>query len=397
MKTVEIFIDESGDIRKHKPMNITGLAVIAHSVAQRDAFHAKFLADLLVEGMTAGLCESFAPNSGRPPGDIAEAVRMPDAFLPKRPENGDWDGFWSRIHKMADIAQAAASTHKVALVGFSLRFPSSTERRWTTPDAAFDQLLDRPYSECLKDVLELLLYETPQIADAARNEGGCLISVDLPTRTFGALVEDSAMNDKLARAWADWGLDARPERDRETGQAEIVAATLDPADAIEILTTAVNRRRADGFKFQVDRARCCKLVTWSQWAMPGVTDARKRNNKRFWAISSSPRPKQIHFLADYVSNGIFNDSIRPNMDPYRMWFDRGFVLSSATEKAGEWLSAVRAFANGDRVSALKSVHTICASPAHQETKSYHFFRRCATGWPDELTGEDLKRLFAEIL
>lgn len=397
MKTVEIFLDESGDIRRRRPMNITGLAVLSPGTNARDEFHAAFLAKLEEQGLTSGVCDHFASNDGRRPEEIAESVRVPGVFVPKRPVNGDWQGFWSQIHEIAGHAKDAAGAHGVTLAAFSLQFPASTERRWGTPDPALDQLLDRPYSECLKDVIELLIYETPQIADTLRSPGGCLLAVDLPTRTFGAPVKEAEMADKLAQAWGNWGLDARPETDRETGQAEIVAGTLEAADAIEILTTALNRRPAEAINFQVDRARCCKLISWSQWAPPGVTNPRKLQNRRFWAISDSPRPKQIHFLADFVSNGIFNQSIRPNIDPFRVWFDRGFLLSSANEKAGEWLEAVRSFANGDRVAAFSAVNRILRKDdADRTSKTFQFFRRSATGWPDQLRAEDLQRLFSEV-
>ncbi len=377
-------------------MNITGLAVLSPSVEAREAFHAEFLQDSQEKKLTAGVCDRYAPNHGRRSEDIAEAVEPPTVFIPKRATDGDWQGFWAKIQQMADSAQSVANAHHVTLSAFSLQFPASTDRRWGTPDPALDQLLDRPYSECLKDVIELLIFETPQIADALRTPGGCLLGLDLPTRTFGAPVEQSDLSDKLAHAWGDWGLDARPETNRETGQPEIVAATLEAADAIEILTTALNRRPKEVINFKVDRARCCKLISWSQWSPQGLTDPRKLKNRRFWAIADSPRPKQIHFLADFLSNGIFNESIRPNMDPYRIWFDRGFLLSSASEKAGEWLEAVRAFANGDRVAAFTSVSRIVGKDLDRTSKTYQFFRRCATGWPDQLGAEDLQRLFSEI-
>ncbi|MCB1092389.1 MAG: hypothetical protein KDL87_12710 [Verrucomicrobiae bacterium] len=398
MKTVEIFIDESGDIRRRKPMNITGLAVISPTVEARDAFHAAYLTSLAAANLTAGICDHFAPNDGRQPLEAAEAIRMPGRFIPKRPVNGDWQGFWQTIQQVADTAHRVAGELGINLVAFSLQFPATTERRWGTPDAAIDQLLDRPYSECLKDVLELLIFETPQIDSALRGTEGSLLSVDLPTRTFGAPVEDGSMPARLASAWGHWGLKARSETNRETGQPEIVAGTLDPADAIEILTTALNRRPAEPIGFQVERARCCKLISWSQWdQIEAVPDPKRQRNRRFWAMENSPRPKQIHFLVDFLSNGIFNEAIRPNMDPYRIWFDRGFLLSSATEGAAEWLGAVRAFANGDRVGALKAVHSIRSAPAHDEsTKTAQFFRRCAVGWPDELKAADLQRLFSEI-
>ena len=397
MKTVEIFIDESGDIRRQRPMNITGVAVIAPGIVERDAFHAGYLERLKTAGLTAGVCDVFAPNTGEDAGVIAEKVVMPETFLPKRPSSEDWRTFWGKVQTMAEAAESCARQYGVTLIGFSLQFPSSTLRRWGTPDRVLDQLLDRPYGECLKDVLELLIYETPQIWQTVNNSQGCLLSFDLPTRTLGAAVDNDQVEQSLNNAWRLWGIHARRERNPATGGAEIVAGTLEPSDAIEILTTALNRRRLDGVKVHVERARCCKLVSWSQWQMSNVADDRKRSNRRFWAIESSPRPKQIHFLADLISNGIFNGQIRPNMDPYRIWFDRGFVLSSAEEVADEWLAAVRAFANGDRVLAIQKVGDICRRDEHKGTRTYQFFRRSATGWPEQLSDGDLRRLFAEAV
>lgn len=397
MKTVEIFIDESGDIRRPRPMNIAGVAVIAPGVAERETFHAAYLERLKAEGLTAGVCDVFAANTNEDARAIAEKVVMPKTFLPKRSSGENWPTFWEKVQNVAEAAEDCAKQHGVTLMGFSLQFPSSTLRRWGTPDQVLDQLLDRPYSECLKDVLELLIYETPQIWQTISNPQGCLLSFDLPTRKLDAAVDDDQVEQSLNNAWRLWGLDAWTERNQVTHGAEIAARTLEPSDAIEILTTALNRRPLDGVKVHVERARCCKLLSWSWWQMSNVADDRKRWKRRFWAIESSPRPKQIHFLADLISNGIFNGQIRLNMDPYRIWFDRGFVLSSAKEAADEWLAAVRAFANGDRVLAIQKVGDICRQDEHKGTRTYQFFRRSATGWPEQLSDGDLRRLFAEGL
>lgn len=393
MKTLEIYIDESGDITRSRPMNISGVAVLAPGEEARDAFHASYFERLASAGLTAGVCDLAAANTADAR-QIAETLEAPERFIPKRPGDGDWDAFWATIHRTAHVAQACADEHGVDLLAFSLRFPASTTRRWGTADPAVDLLLDRPYGECLKDVLELLLFETPRIRQAIASGPGCLLAFDLPTRTLAAPVEEPDLDAKVAEAWGRWGVQARDDFNRETGHPELVANTLEPADGIEILTAALNRRTTDSIPFRVERARCCKLVSWSQWAMPLVPDPIKRQKKRYWAMASSPRPRQIHFLADFLSNGIFNDNIRPSMDPYRIWFDRGFVLSSVDEGADVWLSAVRSFANGDRVGALQAIREVSATPGHERTKTYHFFRRAATGWPARLTGAELKRLFA---
>src|SRR5882757_6629033 len=108
MKTVEIFIDESGDIRRHRPMNITGIALLAPSAEARDGFHGSYLEKLRAEGLTSGVCDAFAPNSGDDPGRISEAVVMPDQFIVKRPGDGGWEVFWETIHRTAWIAEECA-------------------------------------------------------------------------------------------------------------------------------------------------------------------------------------------------------------------------------------------------------------------------------------------------
>lgn len=394
MNSLEIFLDESGDITRDRPMNISGVALLCRGDEERTAFHADYFNRLTAAGLTAGLCDAIAANS-LDAETVANTVSVPPDFLPKRPADGDWDRFWEKVTTAARLAETCANAAGVDLIAFSLEFPRSTNRRWGSADVCMDLLLDRPYSECLKDVLELLLFETPRIRNAITSGNGCSLAFDLPTRTLYSPTEDQEQLKTVQSMWSDWGVRARPETGWQTGAPQVAANTMEPADAIEILTSALSRRKERSTKVLVERARCCRLISWSQWQYPNAEDDRKRCNKRYWAVRDNLRPKQIHYLADFLSNAVFNRRINPSDNPYRVWFDRGFALSSVDDAADEWLDAVRGFANGDRVGALQGVVRICEKKGHHQTKTYQFFRRSAQAWPTKLKGLELKRLFAE--
>lgn len=394
MKTVEIFIDESGDILRHKPLNLTGIAVLAPDHDLRERFHLELFERLKTEGLTSGVCDGTAPNDTdrmATANRIAEELEAPEWFLPKRAEGDNWDFHWSEVCRLASTAQEVAAASRVTMLAFSLRFPNSSARRWSAPDTSTNLLLDRPYGECLKDVLELLLFETPLINEAIA--AGASLSLDLPTRSLGAPVPATGQDAQVGSMWSEWGVDSRAERNRETGEPEVVSSSLDPGDAIEILTGALNRRPHRGTDLRIDRARCCKLIDWERWRASAAPDRRKKN---YWAMYSSPRPRQIHFLADFLASGIFQERVELEQAPFRIWLDRGFELSSVDQQADRWLSATRAFANGDRSGALRTVATITSQAGHQTTKTYGFFRQRAGEWPDQLTAQDLSSLFASI-
>lgn len=395
MKSLEIFLDESGDITRERPMNISGIAVLAPSEQARDAFHADFFRTLLAEGLTSGICDNAADN-GKGADELSDSVQAPAQFLPKRPDDGAWAAFWDTLWRVAEMADQTAKNHKTDVLAFSLQFPATSARRWCADDPASDLLLDRPYGECIKDVLELLLFETPCIRRAIENQGGCLLGIDLPTRTLGTSVETEVQQPAITRMWSQWGVQAWPDWAPDTRQPQVVANTLEPSDGIEILTSTLNRRKGELGGMKVERARCCKLTNWSQWVAWDALQDAKRRSKRYWVFKNSPRPKQIHYLADYLANGIFNGQVRANQDPYRKWYDRGFLLSSVDERADSWITAVRAFANGNRIEAMLEAGRICAAPQHCETKTFQFFRRSARGWLAGVAGSDLRELFHRI-
>lgn len=396
MKTLEFFIDESGDIARARSMNISGIAVLARSEQDRDAFHAEFFLALESEGFTSGVCDSVAAN-GIKPDQLADSISKPANFLPKRPEVDDWQGFMATVNRMAQLAELAAIRNHAEIAAFSLKFPTDSARRWIASDTVADHLLDRPYGERLKDVLELLLYETPWARQVTQIQDDCLIGVDLPTRTLNTNVEAFDQQEAQSLMWSEWGVQAWCDSDADTGQPQLVANTLEPSDGIEILTTVFNRRKGTGLVPNVERVRCCKLLNWSQWADWDTRPAPKPRNKRFWYFKNSPRPKQIHYLADLLANGIFNEQALETQKPYSQWFDRGFLLSNVAEGCADmWIRAARAFANGDRVAAMLEADRICAVPGHRKTETFRFFQQSARSWTGMLSGTELRELFQAI-
>ncbi len=369
-------------------MNITGIAVLSPSAKVAQAFHASLYTVLKPEGLTSGLCDQSVAN-----GSTWETVRAPQGYIPKRPKSGEWLQFEGKISQVAQRADVLAERLGVWISAFSLEFRASNRRGWSTNNATEDLLLDRTYGECLQDVLEVLLYETPGIRASLSDTEGCALGIDLPSRMLGASGADaSSQRATIQQMWRNWGIDAWTEM-ADDGQIQVMANTLGASDGVDVLTAALNRRKNADIAFIVQRARCCRLVTWSQWLEAGNLPEQSRISKQSTMINSTPRPKQIHYLADYLANRLFQGSIQPNSAPFGKWFDRGFLLSSADEHAGSWIGASRAFANGNRVEAIRNAGVICADPQHRETKTSSFFRRAAREWAKSLTGNDFRELF----
>lgn len=394
MKTLEIFLDESGAINERKPMNISGVVVLAPDIDSRNKFHRSFFAKLVAEKMTVGICDLV---------DNQKPTISPTEFLPKRPQPGDTGSdFWEKVIHISALAEKSASENQTEILTFTLEFPTSSIRRWCAVNSAEDFLLDRPYGEYLKHVLELLLFETPRLRDAIASQSGCSLGIDLPTRALGMNLEQGLHSSTRTQMWNNWGVVAWSGSDPKTRQPQVVANSLEPSDGIEILSAVVNRRKVglpDTVK--VERIRCCKLANWDEW------DGK-------YNFQNNQRPRQIHYLADYISHGILHRQVHINQAateslfgecsnepwfnraPFLSWYSRGFLLSSVDENADSWIIAARANANDARIDALLEIAKICSNARILHTDTFRFFKQSAKDWPDKIRGTELRELFYKM-
>ena len=160
MKAVEIFIDEAGSFADRR-MYVAGLAIISEDTEYRHAFHQRFSKSLSAACLTSGLDDSCSLRT-----------RKPNAFLEKRPLNGtpkartNYSTKVARAFELTEEATICNGLRENSIVGFSLSFSKGSARRWNALDNDANRFLDRPYSERIKDVLELMLWHVPVITAA---------------------------------------------------------------------------------------------------------------------------------------------------------------------------------------------------------------------------------------
>ena len=230
MKTIEVFLDESGDMQRGMPMNVSGLVVISPSEEERDRFHNRVYNQLKEKDCLAGVCDHG--------GSHWNAVSLPERFLHKRVAPEDLYAHWANILGAASEVANVAASNNVEIGASSLRFPTSSAKPCSASNLVQDVLLDRPYSERVKDVLELLFFETPWLQAHLSAEDGCLVSVNLPTRAVATDASGLDAQAELLALRCNWGIlenDAWESRDRQTNAPQLCANILSPSDGIDIL------------------------------------------------------------------------------------------------------------------------------------------------------------------
>ena len=378
MRTVEIFIDESGDIAETKPMVIAGVAFVGDTEKARDAFHARFNDSINAQGLSSGLDEKCDWRNA-PASFLTKRVKRSPGQTASNDDFHEWHLKAAAAFELANAARLNDDGDAVTALAFSLRF-DRPRPKWTAEDSVADRLLDRPYSERLKDVLELLLFHVTAVVDALKSADGCLLSLDLATREYVAQFPPPP-HPKIAQLWRTWGIRAIAGTRPNLGHV-IIASTLMPSDAVEILTGALNRRGALPSTVRVERARCCNLMSWDGWA--------EKTNKKM-IVESKLLPKQIHYLADLLSNAAYNINELLYRAPVPDWFARGFHVDTR-HNADKWIDACRNYAYGEKALAILSLRDVL-KPGLPPTPTSTFFKRCTEEWATHLSADDLQALF----
>lgn len=375
MKRIEVYLDESGEIRDAgRPMNVTGIVMVSANGEASNRFHQALYSSAAQGGLLAGLCD----------GGSAKIIHTnpPQDSLPKRPENGNMAEHRAKVLTLIAHASQAAKDTGVELGAFSLIFPSNAKMPWQSLTEWENQLLDRSYLERLKDALELLFFECPWLL--AHLNDPCEVALDLPTRSVSSdLPRQPDLKSCGEILWDCWGI----KNDGE-GQGQLRACSLAPADGAEILTSVLGRRhRSLPDSVTILGARCVRLMDWDSWDRDCPNAGARNNwNQKYLA------PKQVHYLADLLANSVYqrsSGSVIHKDSSVKPWYDRGYFL-----KAGEvdpWIIASRMFANGDRVGALRMLFKDNAAINCGEQAD--FFRHRSKAWLAQLGGGDLRTLF----
>jgi len=388
MKIVEVFIDESGPVRDCEQMVIAGIGIVSQSEPQRTKFHNDFASTVDEEGLSSGVHDAggIAPQTilRKRPGNAPKADASPE-------EVARWEAalaFWSsEVTRLFALTDAVARRHDIRIFAFSFRFDARSPRKWLPQDESVARFLDRPYSERLKDVLELVIWHVPEVATIIGKSEPLLLCFDLASRIVVEENQGTDQNDLAKRIedirWA-WGVAAQ-RNDTQPGEPlEIRAPTLGPSDAIEVLTATLNRRGALPSTSMVERARCCRLIDWGDAAARQI-----QPSARF--LGQSILPKAVHHVADLLSNRIYRNRAPLHEEPMATWFRRGFRID-AGEDADAWIAACRDYALGHRARAILRLRNARFSP-DERTWTTHFFANSAASWPNCLTASDLRAIF----
>jgi len=374
MNTIEIFIDESGEIKADGPaMNVTGLVVVSKGEKALEAFHEAFYRSASDSGVLAGMCDFLSPDT--PSAPVA-------GFLRKRALRGKADEHQADILALIGHANEAALGAGVEIAAFSLCFPPNPPKPWRALTGWEDLLLDRSYVERLKDALEILLFETAWVR--TRLNAHCQIALNLPTRFAASPVPAQPSIDDIEDIlWKRWGIEANSR-----SRGKIKACSLSPGDGAEILTSMLNRRSSPlARNVRILAARCVRLMDWETW------DEYLQSGKspEAWFRRSLP-PKQVHYLADLLANAVYQEARGAAVSQSGLvtsWFENGYHLNAGV--VDPWIQASRAFANGDRIGALRTLRKLDASQL--KSREADFFRRNCSRWFPEMGGEVLRTLF----
>jgi hypothetical protein len=120
-------------------------------------------------------------------------------------------------------------------------------------------------------------------------------------------------------------------------------------------------------------------------------DRRRANYFQFQVL-----PRQIHYFADFVCNGVFwsHQSRMFGTAPFSKWFNRGFVLNAIDPNVDAWLKALRSFANGDKAPAILDLHSARALTLAQGNAA--ILKQRTKQWPHQLTGAEYRTIFQRI-
>lgn len=375
MKRIEIYLDESGEIRSSgRPMNVTGVVMISENGEASNRFHWKLYESAARDGLLAGLCDGGSSKIIH--------TNSPIPHLPKRPRNGEEAEHRVKVLDFIGHATEAAKDSGVEIGAFSLVFPCNAAMPWHSLTDWEDQLLDRSYLERLKDALELMFFECPWLRDHLSSP--CQIAIDLPTRSANSdIPPNPSLKECGALLWSSWGI----KNDGE-GSRELRACSLAPADGAEILTSVLARRhRSLPESVTILGARCVRLMDWETWRKDCPNPAARNTwNQKYLA------PKQVHYLADLLANSVYqknSGSVLHKDARVLPWYERGYFLNAA--EVDPWILASRMFANGDRLGALRLLTK--NKKAMNCGGQADFFRSRCKEWFSHLAAGDLHSLF----
>ncbi|MEI7776974.1 MAG: hypothetical protein WCK17_19630 [Verrucomicrobiota bacterium] len=359
MNTVEIFTDES-----FVQNNATVGGIVVIHDRQSETFHETLFAELSARVGLWGVCRDLCNAGTNWRTSLPHGVnQLPKGSGLRQPPE-------IALRQINDALVAAGALH-IAAFGARKTDPKALGRWHPHVSASvgrklLEALLDRRLFDLLKQALEIIIYEMPEVAKSLSNSG--MLAVDLASRIVPCGNDDL---DQVVFARQEWGVNVSPP-----DYARVYS--IGSGDAVQMFDELVAARGGFYPSAKLLRARVVNLLDWS-WRQTSDEAQHKRI-----------RPHQIHYLADWISHIIWDDRnwiTNGDVPTLNTWLNAGFDIDLARHtESQEWLAASRAWGTGNRVGAVKRASTLRNNPQR-------VLREGARNWFAQLDAEDLKTLF----
>jgi hypothetical protein len=350
---VEVYLDECGQGR----FSVGGVIVLFPNREVRDQLD-QVLKD---EGLVWGLAE------GHPP--VAATDAIPARYFPKYPGGAQYNPGAYNMH-MGRLNKCFVDL-KVKQTAFALVWtPGIEEVSKRLPEPLREEVIDNRYRRMIEEALEAVLYCVLPAYGAADAQ----VSVDCGTR-----VRPPEVHYDLERLKTDFGIGSNPEARKYY--------VLSSDSVYPIVARLLASR--PGASPNVRRARGTTLCDYGDLVLKKAADYKRIVNDR-----SRPRPRQLHYLADWFARFGFHYPELPETKIVARAFKGGF-LESRDERFAGWLRASRAGADGRLTDALAEVW-MATRHRDPEWSVARWLRRRTADWGEMLDGPGFVELAMRI-
>lgn len=358
----DIYFDESGDDRFEggaSAFSVGGVVVFYRNAQARDQ-----LDQALKENeLTWGLAENH------PPFDPNDSI--PERYIPKYPGGMRWNP--GAYKDYLDRLDECLTKLDIELAGFALVWrPALLQTPSSLPEPLREEVIDNRYRRMIEEALEAVLY---CIVPAYLTEAQ--ITVDCGTREKPPLPPYGAK-----RLRYDFGIGIN----RRTGNYYV----LSPDAVYPIVGRLLAQRH--GAPPNVQRTRGTTLYEYQH--LVNIAQENPDRYRRIVNDRSRPRPRQIHFLADWFARFGMHYPSLPSAKIVTRAFRNGFLDYRDRTFSG-WLRASRAGAEGRITDALSEVWTVTreSAPAWSAAR---WLSKTVAAWTELLDGPAFIELATRI-
>jgi hypothetical protein len=368
-RIVEIFIDESGDpFNDRDPGFAVGGILVQHDNenSQRE-FHRVINSSERKWGVS-----DYEPDRIRA-NEVEEKVPML-SFFPKRPHpdgNDERDG-------LNLISSAVTNNSRIA--AFALIEPELLRfQRDGALDSSIlfdDNSLDNIYHRLLRSNLEMLLFQHPWV-DIEQDS----FYIHVATR------EQKIQDHNTRRIWKQaYGLEFK-ERRGQWGYG-----SLRSDDVFRLIREILQSRNVLDGRPDIKMARGVVLNDYEDVIRTynQGPQMRARVNSQLYDPSRID-PKQAHYMADWIARiALYRTNLPDVTIP---WFNVGYI-QRAEDAFFSLMDAIRTTELDRAITRLDGVDMLPTEQLRDSLLAERYLRQTASTWPSQLSGLQLRRLFA---